>query len=230
MINPALLQPLIGAAIIFGVAVLGYLTAMVQAHTRAISANQAALLTTLAGRRGAVPAVAHVGGSASAGRQAPLWNQLNDPLPTGALPAQRYNECGEECVAMVIYAQHGVSVEADYLRWQLGGPSRSGLTDGADLVTLLARNNVPAQLVTLASAAMALRLQAITESGKSAIVLGDFDAPGILHWILVTRADSRGCGFNDPWGGVRKAATWADLVPHFDGQLVEVVRVGDSAQ
>jgi hypothetical protein len=59
----------------------------------------------------------------------PVWDQLNDPLPDGSLPAQRFNECGEECVAEVIEWVHGVEIGADALRFLLRGPGGSAITD-----------------------------------------------------------------------------------------------------
>jgi len=209
-------------------AALAYIAAVIQQHTKALAdqaTKTAAVLRTTGTRvEGGAQAAAAGGG----GRQPPLWNQLADPLPTGALPVWRYEECGEECVAEILYAQHGVEVLADALRAQLGGPGRRGLTTGADLVRLLNRNNVPATFLTPPAGAVAAQVQACTMAGGVVIALGRWISPTVLHWILVTRADNAGCGANDPWGGVRRSWDWADFEAHFGGDLVAVRRKPDA--
>jgi hypothetical protein len=166
-------------------------------------------------------------GAPSSGRPAPVWNQLADPLPDGTLPAGRYDECGEECAAMEIARQHGTSVAADALRAQLGGPGRGPLTTAADLVKILALNNVAAQVVDCPGDKVAALLQEQAGKGHNAICLGQWVAPGIEHWILVTRADATGAGANDPWAGRRRVWTWGAFQLVCSGQLVLITRPPD---
>jgi hypothetical protein len=218
---------LLGAATTLGLAVLAYWTATLNARTTALDkkvngtppAPIAPPVLAAGGRR--------QGDSAAPERPAPLWDQLADPLPNGTLPFWRWEECGEECCAEVIQEQHGVSVIADALRAQLGGPQRRGLTTGADLVRVLALNNVAAAQSGPGAAQVAAALQAITDAGGSAIVLGHWLGPGVLHWVLVTRADAAGCGANDPWGGRRDTWTWPGFQAAYAGDLVHVTRAPD---
>lgn len=222
-------QAIIAALGAFIVAALGYITATLQANTRTLEAaatartvDQAAAV--VGGRRSADRSPGGGGG----GRAAPLYDQLRDPLPDGGLPAGRYNECGEECCSMVIHQQHGVEVSADALRAQLGGPGRAPITDGPDLVKILGHNNVAAGIHGWTAAEAPAHITASCAAGRSVIVLGRWLSPTVLHWVLVTTADATGIGYNDPWGGVRGAATWELFGQRYGGQLVTVTRPPDA--
>lgn len=215
-----------GGAVI--VAALAYIAAVLQAHTRALADQQSKTDAVLRKAGSRIEGLAQAAGGGALARPAPLWNQLADPLPTGALPAWRYEECGEECVAEVIYAQHGVEVLADALRAQLGGPGRRGLTTGADLVRVLNRNNVPATALAPPDGAVAAQIQACCTAGGLVIVLGRWVSPTVLHWVLVTRADQAGCGANDPWGGTRRTWAWSDFESAYAGEIVAVRRKPDA--
>lgn len=226
--DPATSQALITAAGVFGAAVLAYLAAWVRSNTLRLNGHDAQLAarTPTAGPR--PPRASDLVGGAGGPRPAPLWNQLADPLPDGTLPPQRWNECGEECCAMEISRQHGVPLSADALRALLGGPRRSALTSAQDLVRCLALCNVPAEAEVDSPIDVAERLQAITARGGVAICLGTWVAPGILHWILVTRADHAGCGANDPWMGRRRVWTWVEFRAAYAGELVRSTRQPDA--
>jgi hypothetical protein len=227
--NPATMQ-LIGAAVgALVIALLGYLTAMVQAHTRAIAANQAALAARPAQAPPRSPRASDTAGGGAAVRPAPAWNQLADPLSQGGLPAQRYQECGEECCAEVIYQQHGVEVSADALRARIHGAAGTGLTAGPDLVKLLGLNNVAAELHTWPVGEAPAHIQASAAAARAVIVLGTWISPTVLHWILVTAADSAGIHYNDPWGGLKLSIPWATFAERYGGQLVTVTRAPDAA-
>jgi hypothetical protein len=222
-----MMTALIAASGALLLAAVAWLTAKVQANTVAVQTHQNVLsaLTRKVGTR--IEGGAATGAGAVSGRVTPLWNQLNDPGSTGMLPGQRFNDCGEECCAEVIYRCHGVEVQADALRAQLVGFTASGVTDGQALVKLLGRNNVAAAAESVPAAAVATRLQAILAGGGQAIVLGNFVAPTVLHWVLVTRADQKGLGANDPWGGVRRVWTWQEFMVPYAGELVAVTQAPD---
>jgi hypothetical protein len=209
---------LLGAVVAATVAVLGYLAAWFRAKTGELTAHVGAIAAT--NTRG--------GGGRRTDPAPPVWNQLADPGVGGELPAGRYEECGEECVSMVVMAQHGVPTAADQLRVLLGGAARGPLTTGADLVRLLALCNVPAALEQPDGATLPAALRAICRDGGYAIVLGHWVSGTILHWILVTRADEDGMGANDPWMGRRRTWTWPAAAPLYAGEIVTIVRQPDA--
>ena len=209
---------LITAAVALAVAMLAYLSAVLRGQAGAI-AQSVHTATRL------VSAQAAGGG----GRPAyPVWNQLADPGLGEGLPTGRYEECGEECCSMVIMEQHGVPTSADHLRVLLGGPARGPLTNADDLKRLLGQCNVPAAVELVDADGVDAALARITQAGGSAIALGRWVAPGVLHWILVTRADQSGCGANDPWMGRRRTWTWAAFHAAYAGELVVVTRQPDA--
>lgn len=209
------------------VAAFGYITATLQAHTRALQAQSAQLAARPQQPPPRGPRATDLAGGAASARVAPRWDQLRDPLPDGSWPAQRWNECGEECCAMEISRQHGVPLSADALRALLGGPGRVALTTAQDLVRCLALCNVPAAAESVDAAGVAGRLQAITSTGGTAICLGAWVSPGVQHWILVTRADSQGCGANDPWEGRRRVWSWTAFRDVYAGEFVRSQRAPD---
>lgn len=216
--TPEQTNQLIAGAVAVGLALMAFLAAALNSKAREIAAHVAVVVRT------GVQAAAGAG----AAPRYPRWNQLADPLPDGTLPAGRYDECGEECCSMLIYAQHGVPTPADYLRYELGGPGRPPLTTAADLVRILGLCNVPSSAELVGADQVAGRLQRVTAAPGAAIALGTWIAPGILHWILVTRADTAGCGANDPWGGRRRIWTWEEFRRAYAGELVVVTRQPDA--
>lgn len=209
------------------IAAFGYLTATLQAQTRALQEHQALLAARLVPGPLRPSRRSDPAGGAAPVRPAPQWNQLADPLSDGTLPAGRFNECGEECAAMEISRQHGVPLSADALRFLLGGASRAPLTTAQDLVRCLALCNVPAAAEATSGEVVAGRLQEITAAGGTAICLGAWVSPGVQHWILVTRADAQGCGANDPWEGRRRVWSWTAFRDVYAGELVTSQRPPD---
>jgi hypothetical protein len=227
--SPLMVQGIVAGVGALVIALLGYLTASTQAHTREIGdakslAAAAALAATARG--GAVPDPVGAGGLV---RAYPVWDQLRDPLPTGTLPGGRYDECGEECCSMVIQQQHGVEVSADALRAQLGGARRGPLTDGPDLVRILGRANVGAELHPWPPADAPGHVRASVAAGRGVIALGHWISPTVLHWVLITTADNNHAGYNDPWGGVRASMTWAQFGERYAGEMVTITRTADAA-
>lgn len=220
---------LIAGALAAVIAAFGaYIVAVLNAHTKALQAQQAQLAAPPRPPAPRAPRATDLEAGAGPARGAPLWNQLNDPLPTGALPSWRYEECGEECCAEVIYAQHGVEVSADALRAQLGGPGRRGLTTGADLSRILLRANVSSAVMEAAADNAPQQIQAATAERRMVIALGHWLDPAVLHWILITRADAAGCSYNDPWGGRRLSVDWHTFGQRYAGDLVVVLRAPDA--
>jgi len=209
---------LVGAVVTVLVAALGLLAAWLRVQTQTITSH----LQVIASTTRATAAKAGGGGGTY-----PTWNQLDDPGVGGVLPAGRYDECGEECCSIVIFGQHGVQTSADVLRTLIGGPARSPLTTAPDLVRILALNNVPASRELIDAAGTPAALQRITAAGGVAICLGTWVAAGVLHWILVTRADENGCGADDPWMGRRRVWNWENFRRAYAGDLVVITRHPD---
>jgi hypothetical protein len=132
---------------------------------------------------------------------APAWNQLNDPLPDGALDPQSTTDCGEESTAMAIAACGGPPLPAGVLRQILGGPGRTGATTAADLSYLLTLFGVKNHVRQANADAAWLEWQHSFQARYLVLALGYWVTPGYAHWVLVRETDSNAVLFNDPWGG-----------------------------
>lgn len=210
----------------FWALVLACLT-LLTLYVRGLSIGQSQHGQALASVQGAIDQVRASLAGAGGPRPLPVWDQLNDPNPDGTLPAERANECGEECCAMVISFCHGVPVEADYLRFLLGGAKRQPLTTGADLVRILALCNVKAQVLAPSTADLAHEVQRITKGGRVAIALGEWVDPTIQHWVVCVAASLNGWTVADPWGGRKYNAAWPRAQGAYAGQIVEVIQAPD---
>lgn len=154
---------------------------------------------------------------------APRWDQNNDRLPDGSLDRYSSTDCGEECVAEVVYAVRGVPLTAGDVRYLLGGAQRIGTTSGRDLVQALAVCHIPAKSVDLDSTAAQASVLGVFQDGRFSVALGEWVTPGMLHWVLIRRADATGILFNDPWGGRQRSLTWQDFQRLYKGVLVDVM-------
>jgi hypothetical protein len=152
----------------------------------------------------------------------PAWGQLSGLLPDGQPDPQQFNDCGETCVSMVVASVHGCPVNPGSVRAAVGGPLRSGLTTGDDLVKMLAYYNVSAHLEVPGKAGVQGTLTGIAGAQRPAIVLGTWPTPGgALHWMVSTGVVERWSYIN-PWGGVHSFLEWDSMVALYAGQVVVV--------
>ena len=152
----------------------------------------------------------------------PRWNQKAGTLPDGKPDPERYNDCGEECCAMVVASVHGVCLEAGMVRQMLGGPERSGLTNGSDMVAALKRCNVLAIAHDNDVSIAWQTVQAGLKSAYPAMVLGQWQPPDALHWVLVSGVYLGGVSITNPWDGVVYPISWETFVKLYRGAVVEV--------
>lgn len=167
------------------------------------------------------------GGLAAAHPVPPAWNQLDDPISTGALPAQRTQECGEEVAAEIIMWKHGVPMSADALRALLKRPDGSALTTAADVAGILhvCNTNGEPHAMSADDAQKTIRLE--TGAGRPVAVLVKVPTGG-YHWLCAYSSDDQFCHYNDPWGGVRISQGWPALLGRYAGSLVTVAGIPDS--
>lgn len=152
----------------------------------------------------------------------PVWNQLNDPLPDGNQDAFSTSDCGEECVAEVVYGLRGVVVSAGAIRYMLGGALRTGLSTAADLVSVLRIDNIPSAGVSCGWADALPLLERQSVAGQPSILLGTWLGGSALHWVVATTVADGVLHFNDPWGGSRRKMAYSDALPLYQGSLVLV--------
>src|SRR5712692_1871161 len=117
----------------------------------------------------------------------PVWRQSLIMLPNGVEDAQWFNDCGETCLAMALAAIRGTPVSPASIRANLGGPGRSGITSGNDLVAMARYYHLPAHVENAPPAALQAWLTTNAKLQRPSIVLGTWPTPGnVLHWMLTT--------------------------------------------
>lgn len=175
---------------------------------------------------GAAPTVVTVTPpAASGGRQplaAPVWNQLNDPLPDAAQDPYATTDCGEESTAMAIAACGGPPLPAGVLRQLLGGPQRPGLSTATDLVYLLKLFKVPAHERNCPADVAWIEWQHSFAAGFLAIGLGWWVTDGYPHWVLIRGIDNDSLTFNDPWGGQERVMPKEWVMAKYQGWYVHI--------
>jgi hypothetical protein len=150
----------------------------------------------------------------------PAWSQQQLTLPDGDYDPQRYNDCGEVCVAAIVSVVHGTPISPASVRANLGGPNRSGVTDGAALVAALAFYHVAALAASPSPAMLKAYVQHFTALHMPTIVLGTWPTPGLaLHWLLTAQGTDMWHYIN-PWNGNHSFLPWPDMEKLYALQVV----------
>lgn len=150
----------------------------------------------------------------------PVWNQNQDPLPSGGPDPFHTTDCGEECAAMRIYYRTGIELPAGIIRQLIPGHEARGETSPAELVRVMRIFKLSPVSVPVRPAAVEGRLRAACDAGIPAIVLGEWLQQGVLHWVLVVAASSDGIHVNDPWDGARKTFSWPEVLSRYAGWCI----------
>lgn len=156
--------------------------------------------------------------------QMPAWNQLNDPIADGSQDPFASSDCGFECCAMVKYATDKARPNwaAGNIRQMYRGWQGQGLTTADDLVRVLAKLDVPAHTRVCNAATAMIEWNHSIADNKPVIALGDWDG-NELHWIVIVGSPPGNQWIvNDPWGGIRKNVSDAEIYQHYAGQYVHV--------
>lgn len=141
--------------------------------------------------------------------------------PTGPV------DCGPACVVSCIEEIKGCWSADELLRLRYFGAVDSRLTTTDDLVGMLQANGIGAHARKGVDAETAR--QEITRNwqrGYPSIVLGEWVAPGLGHWVKFV-GDRNGPIVMNPYPGSNAPQTWADFTRNFWGEYVHVD--GDSS-
>jgi hypothetical protein len=152
----------------------------------------------------------------------PAWCQQDVILPDGDYDPQRFNDCGETCVAEVVACVKGTPISPASVRANLGGPDRSGITNAQALVDALAFYGVKAHSESPDASQIQRVITHYTLLAQPTIVLGVWATPGsALHWMLTTGHEGT-WQYNNPWNGHRSYLPWADMVNQYAKSIVVV--------
>jgi hypothetical protein len=152
----------------------------------------------------------------------PVWKQSLTILPDGVDDPQWFNDCGETCLAMALAAVRGTPMSPGSIRANLGGPARSGLTNGTDLVNAAHYYHLKAHLEQFPASKLSGWITAWSILRKPTIVLGTWPTPGgVLHWLLTTGGSDKWYYIN-PWSGARSFLSWSDMEGLYAGEIVAI--------
>lgn len=150
----------------------------------------------------------------------PTWNQLRDPLPDGEQDAYSTTDCGEECAAMRIWYRTGIALPAGIIRQLIPGHGDRGETSPGELAQVMRTFGLkPVALARALDAIQPLLIKAIM-AGIPPIILGYWDDPKVLHYVLGVDITTTGILVNDPWGGRRVELSWTTLDTQYAGWCI----------
>jgi hypothetical protein len=183
---------------------------------------------SLGGLKGSMSVHSNGGTSSGGGQPAtkgplvflPIWHQFGALLPDGNPDPEQYNDCGETCCAMVIAAVRGVQLEPGFIRQELGGDRRSGLTTGPELVAALATNSVASHCYYPEAQAAFEACVISWALAHPVIALGNWLSPSSLHWMLLDNKFPGGLTFIDPWSATERRLDRGNFTANYAGTLV----------
>lgn len=150
----------------------------------------------------------------------PTWDQLNDPWAGAGNDPYATQDCGEECVAEVLWYFRRETLSAFQIRAEMPGHANSGLTTSADLVSYLQRHGLTADAVEPSQRVLRAIIRAEVDAGRPSIVLGYYAGMAELHWITTRGVGDGRVGWNDPWHGLYRETSWAWFTAHYQGSVV----------
>lgn len=170
-----------------------------------------------------VPVVAG-GGNSSAGLPLgvlPAWSEQRVKADDGS-PADGHNGlCGEVCCAAIIAAVHGVPTDPIDHRIHVHGYGGSALTNAQDLTSILQYCSVGASPRLVAWEDAHLLMVARLGEGCYTILLVAPDwVQGALHWVVPVHLEGVAVLVFDPWDGVLRPVSIAQLGLWYSGQMV----------
>lgn len=150
----------------------------------------------------------------------PTWDQNRDPLPDGQQDPFHATDCGEECAAMRIYYRTGIELPAGVLRTLIPDKTQTGATTGPELVRLMRQFGLRPVWLRVTVDAIQGQCQRSVTLNVPPIVLGNWVAPTVPHWILLVDAMATGVVVNDPWGGRRYFLPWNLFLQRYLGECI----------
>lgn len=151
----------------------------------------------------------------------PCWSQLSGVLPDGNPDPQRYNDCGETCVAGVIASVRGMIISPGDVRQYLHGTTGTGLTTPLDLVNALRHYTVMAQQLSTRTSTAWATLKSYWAMALPVIILGTWNPPsGFLHWVTLSSYAPQSIEVINPWDGARHDISADDFTQQYAGWLV----------
>lgn len=132
---------------------------------------------------------------------APLVAQNRVLLPDGSIDPDHATDCGESCVSSVITANTSYTLTPGCIRQAMQLNRDSGITTANDLWQFLHAMGINAFRVEQPAANEWASLNELRHHGKYRILLGSWESPDFLHWVVAFEKSSGGIKYMDPWNG-----------------------------
>lgn len=153
----------------------------------------------------------------------PILNQSNERLPELGHNVEAGDDCGWECVAMVVAAYRGLDFSAGSLRQASLIPATEWGGRAGELATTLQGFRIRCKVKTLGAQLGYEQLRKRARAGLPSIILGRWLVPTVLHWLLVTDGDAWKIHVNDPYGGRKYPLFHRDYYGRAEGTTVLVL-------
>ena len=185
----------------------------------------APIQTTAPGLLPSAPAPIATGGGNSSGgfplAVLPAWSEQKVLGDNGA-PADGHNGlCGEVCCSAIIAAVHGVPTDPTDHRIHAHGFGGSPLTNCEDLASILHYCSIGAspRMVSWEDAHL-LMVSRLGEGCYCIMLVAPDWVQGALHWVVPVALDGTSLLVFDPWDGILRSVTIAQLGVWYSGQMV----------
>lgn len=129
----------------------------------------------------------------------PLISQRGAPNPGGSPDPAGDTDCGEACISAAVLALRGVYFSPGAMRQALRLPVDNGRTGSSDLAELWVAFGGRADLVDITWPNGKLQQRSLRHGRHYLPMLGNWIAPGLLHWVLAYANASGGYWVVDPW-------------------------------
>lgn len=137
-----------------------------------------------------------------------LHDQRTAVLPDGSVDPGSLTDCGEACVASCCGGFRGDSPSVGCVRQMLDRADSSGLTTAADLSRLCMLLGLRGQGPERNVRSLRAHVRRATRSYRYVLLLGHFQGPAELHWVVAYHAGVRDCWVMDPWVGEFRGIDW----------------------
>lgn len=121
---------------------------------------------------------------------------------------------------MLLMYWRSIELSAFEIRLEIPGHAHDARTTAEDISNWLRRQHIAADAVHLEARGVRTLIHDQVGHRRPGCILGEYVAPGHLHWIVYRGAGDGHVGINDPWFDQYRKASWGWLLQRYAGALV----------
>lgn len=153
----------------------------------------------------------------------PWWSQRLDTDPsTHVLDPYWAQDCGEECVAIVVMAKTRRYLTEQQVRNAIPGHQTTGLTTPSDLQLALQYYGVVSKHYLDAVESVKSAVVEQVDIGRPTLLLGHWIDPAVLHWVVAIGYGNGALFVLEPWAGRVAAYSWGEVHSRATGDELRV--------